>query len=81
MVVVVVVVVDCVANGLWLIDEVLDKRTKNGSVEYLIRWVSRGEDDEDLETWQRHADLPSGPYSRAREKISVYNTKKRGASK
>ena len=60
--------------GLFLINEVLDKRTRNGAVEYLIRWVSQGGDDEELESWQRFADLPSGPHSCAKERVSVYNT-------
>ena len=71
----------CIANGLFLIDEVLDKRTRNGAVEYLIRWVSQGGDDEELESWQRFADLPSGPHSRAKEKVTAYNTALRAVSK
>ena len=65
----------------FLIDEVLDKRTRNGAVEYLIRWVSQGSDDEELESWQRYADLPSGPHARAKEKVAAYNTAQRAVSK
>jgi hypothetical protein len=71
----------CIAGGLFLIDEVLDRRTKNGAVEYLVRWVSGGDDsnDDELVSWQRFADLPSGPHARAKEKITEYNAARRTA--
>ena len=70
-----------IAGGLFLIDEVLDRRTKNGAVEYLVRWVSGGDDnnDDELVSWQRFADLPSGPHARAKEKITEYNAARRTA--
>ena len=71
----------CITNGLFLIDEVLDKQTRNGTVEYLIHWVSQGSDDEELESWQQYADLPSGPHACAKEKVTAYNTAQHAVSK
>lgn len=76
---------NCIASGLLLVDEVLDKRKKNGSIEYLIRWTKGEKDDDGLETWQsetdeswqRERDMPRGQLSRAREKINKFNASQR----
>ena len=76
----------CVADGLFLIDEVLGKRRHQGRVEYRIRWAPRsGEsaaDAADRETWQAVADLPSGRQSVCSQKpaseTAAFNAEVRG---
>ena len=40
-----------------MIERVIDKRTKNGTVEYLVQWVGKKEGDDDRQLCQRIADI------------------------
>lgn len=71
----------CVDSGLYLIDTVLDKRTHQGCVEYLIRWTTgSSSSDVDIEkaSWQRVSDIPRGRESFAMEKITEFNRSRAG---
>jgi hypothetical protein len=46
----------CVDSGAWVIKAVLQKRRRNGKVEYLCDWVGWTGDP----TWQLVADIPAG---------------------
>ena len=52
-----------------MIERVIDKRTKNGTVEYLVQWVGKKEGDDDWQLCQRIADIPKG----SRDLVNRFN--------
>jgi len=61
----------CKSQGLDLISEVIDKRTRKGKVQYAVKWKLGGD-----ETWEFLANIPPG----ARSLVTAYNARFRASS-
>ncbi len=65
----------CKAANLFIIEEVLDKKTIGGVVNYMVKW--KGYDDPSYNSWQKAADIPKG----SRHLVTEFNKRSRGAQK
>jgi len=64
----------CARSDSYSLDGVLDKRTHQGRVEYLVRWAAHsGRDDDSQTCWQAAADIAKGDEAFAAEKIAEFN--------